>query len=645
MTSMKPDLSVNAFPPPPPVSASVAIFRASNDGGAFKNQRVILDAAPDKDLIDRVLQAVGELSEKAGLVEVPFVALLEEAGLTEPQWGRGVSLRSLTVPLGPRGAKDVQTLEMGVRLAHHGLIVGKTGSGKTNLMHVIITALALAYDPNDLELYLIDFKKGVGFKPYANHHLPHAYVIAIESEREFGLSVLRKLDTEMSERGKLFRDAGGPENLENYYEKTQKSLPRILLIADEFQEFFAQGDSLSQEAQLLLERLAKQGRQFGMHILLGTQTLASSNGLHRSTLEQMAIRIALQCSDADSRLILGDDNPAARYLSRPGEAIYNAENGQISANKLFQVARFDDKDKEEYLEKIHTHYSATGWTRKPIVFEGHAPALLHENDAITALFECDKPDLRKGVRAWLGEPIAIKDPTNALFRRQAGANLAIVTREEEQGLGVLSAALITLAMQHTEDDARFVIGDYTSGDADWSDLFETMSDLLPHETQLVRRRQMPDAIQQIKREVEARQAKGSAPAGNLFFLIAGVHRAREIRKEEDDYSSDAPSDSLLQILRDGPDVAVHTVLWSDTVAGLSRILGRKALAEFGLRAAAQMSTEESQALLDDGAAARIDRPHRMLLFDEQKPGVLEKFRPFALPNREWLERTLRRMQE
>ena len=46
-------------------------------------------------------------------------------------------------------------------------------------------------------------------------------------------------------------------------------------------------------------------------------------------MDQMAVRIALQCSDADSRLILADDNPAARLLSRPGEAIYNAASGLV----------------------------------------------------------------------------------------------------------------------------------------------------------------------------------------------------------------------------------------------------------------------------------------------------------------------------
>ncbi len=62
------------------------------------------------------------------------------------------------------------------------------------------------YSPDEVELYLIDFKKGVEFKTYAQHALPHARVVAIESEREFGLSVLERLDAELRRRGDLFRD-------------------------------------------------------------------------------------------------------------------------------------------------------------------------------------------------------------------------------------------------------------------------------------------------------------------------------------------------------------------------------------------------------------------------------------------------------
>lgn len=109
-------------------------------------------------------------------------------------------------------------LSLGKETAQHALVAGKTGSGKSTLLHVLITTLALNYSPDEIELYLIDFKKGVEFKRYATHRLPHARVIAIESEREFGLSVLEGIDAELKLRGDLFRQ-GGADNLKNYRQK------------------------------------------------------------------------------------------------------------------------------------------------------------------------------------------------------------------------------------------------------------------------------------------------------------------------------------------------------------------------------------------------------------------------------------------
>ena len=148
-------------------------------------------------------------------------------------------------------------LQLGQGTAQHVLIAGKTGSGKSTLLHALITNLALLYSPDEVELYLVDFKKGVEFKAYAAHGLPHARVIAVESEREFGLSVLQRLDAEMKVRGEAYR-AVGAQDL-NSYRLAQPDVrcPRILLIVDEFQEFFTEDDRIAQDAAQLLDRLVR----------------------------------------------------------------------------------------------------------------------------------------------------------------------------------------------------------------------------------------------------------------------------------------------------------------------------------------------------------------------------------------------------
>jgi len=128
---------------------------------------------------------------------------------------------------------------------------------------------------------------------------------------------------------------------------------------DEFQEFFTEEDRVSQSAAVLLDRIVRQGRAFGIHVILGSQTLGGAYTLARATLGQMVIRIALQCNEADAYLIMDDDNPAPRLLSRPGEAIYNDTSGALEGNSPFQVVWLSDQLREDYLRKVSAMVART----------------------------------------------------------------------------------------------------------------------------------------------------------------------------------------------------------------------------------------------------------------------------------------------
>src|SRR5262249_2854112 len=144
-----------------------------------------------------------------------------------------------------------------------------------------------------------------------------------------------------------------------------------------------------------------------------------SYSLPRSTLDQMAIRIALQSSETDAHLILSKDNAAARLLSRPGEAIYNDANGLTEGNHLFQVVWLDDDGREKYLGQVRELARQRGQVPPPaIVFEGNAPAVLGKNPLLEqALRSPQPPESAAAARVWLGDAVAIKDPTSAQFRR------------------------------------------------------------------------------------------------------------------------------------------------------------------------------------------------------------------------------------
>jgi hypothetical protein len=626
-----------------------------DDFGRFP---LLLDPPPGDELCNRLLHEVGTKAREAARVEVPF----EFVAPPPDQWWTGDSRTGLTVALGRAGATKRQQMSLGRGTSQHVLVAGKTGSGKSTLLHVLITNLALLYSPDEVELYLIDFKKGVEFKAYAALGLPHARVIAIESEREFGLSVLQRLDAELKARGDRFRDAGAQDL--NAYRTAHPDvhMPRILLLVDEFQEFFTEDDRISQDAAQLLDRLVRQGRAFGLHVLLGSQTLGGAYTLARSTIDQMAVRIALQCSEADAQLILSDDNSAARLLSRPGEAIYNDANGLVEGNDPFQVVWLNDDRRETYLNRIREldrrrratqARSASDGTSPigngnalppPVVFEGNADAEPTKNHLLRGLLEArDWPAPARSCLAWLGEAIAIKDPTAATFRRQSSSNLLIVGQQDEAALGILSVALVGLAAQIAPDGgARFCVVDGSPADAPHAGFLGRLPAVLPHALRVYSWREVPALMAELSAELERRQKASDEEAPPVYLLLYGLQRLRDLRKQEDDFSfmrkadeAPSPAQQFATLLREGSGLGMHTTLWCDTLNNLQRSLDRQTLREFEMRLLFQMSVSDSSNLIDTPAAGKLGM-HRALYYSEEE-GRLEKFRPYGLPSAEWLE--------
>ncbi|MGE3276471.1 MAG: FtsK/SpoIIIE domain-containing protein [Vicinamibacterales bacterium] len=613
----------------------------------FRGWRLRLDAAAPQQILTGVISAVGARVKDGMRVEVPYRKLLSLAGLGNNTWWTATTAQSIRVPLGPTGARKLQYLVLGEGMGHHALIVGRPGSGKSNLMHVIITTLALTYSPDEIRLYLIDFKKGVEFKGYADAKLPHAEVIAIESEREFGLSVVERLDLELKRRGDLFRSAGAA-NIAEYRERTRRQIPRVLLLVDEFQEFFTQDDQIARQTTLILDRLVRQGRAFGIHIILGSQTLAGSYNLSRSTLDQMAVRIAMQCSEADSRLILSDDNPAARLLSRPGEAIYNASAGLIEGNNLFQVARVGEHDSSEYLGLVAEIARNSGESlRTPIVFEGNDLAHLVDCRKLRDLLDAADWPNQRAVELLLGDPIAIKEPVTARMRRQSGSHLLILSRDEAEGMGLCTASIVSILAQQRPSDAQVFIADFALADGDWAERAETIKRLFPHQVHVLKRqRDVAETVKTLADEVRRRGDVG-AERRSLFLVIQGMHRVRVLRGDDESFSYDddnsTPAEHFASVLRGGPEVGVHVIAWCDTYANASRVADRRLMPHFGLRTGGAMSADDSMNVFDDTAASRIDKPHRSFFFEEERPGQLEKFRPYSMPPLEWLETAAREL--
>ncbi|HEY1378396.1 MAG TPA: FtsK/SpoIIIE domain-containing protein, partial [Gemmataceae bacterium] len=490
------------------------------------------------------------------------------------------------------------------------------------------------------------------------------------------LSVLQRLDAELKRRGDLFR-AAGVQDVAAYRDKMQSqqrsppaaaggedgppaaagglgTLPRILLVVDEFQEFFVEDDKLSQEAALLLDRLVRQGRAFGLHVLLGSQTLGGAYSLARSTIDQMAVRIALQCSEADANLILSKDNNAARLLSRPGEAIYNDANGLLEGNDVFQVVWLPESRREVYLGRLQQlarerHWSPPGPT---IVFEGNNPADVESNHLLRRLLE-DGPagggvHPRRDRTAWLGDALAIKDPTVAVFRRQSGSSLLVLGQQPEPARAVLAAAAVALAAQDVRGEENgtpappVTVLDGSPADDPHAGYFARLAATFPDHVRMASLREKPNGLDRLAEELERRQRDPHQVYSPLFLVVYGLHRFRDLRKAEDDFGfgrrgeekAVTPAERFAELVREGPAMGIHLLVWCDSLANAQRALDRSGLREFDMRVLFQMGVADSSTLIDSPAASRLGL-HRAL-FASEELSAPEKFRPYRLPPDEWL---------
>jgi S-DNA-T family DNA segregation ATPase FtsK/SpoIIIE len=606
--------------------------------------QIELDPPPSPEFATHFLREVGQKGKDSNRVEVPFEQIAPKDG---DIWSEETS-EELRVPIGRSGATKLQYLEIGKATRQHALIAGKTGSGKSTLFHVMITNLALWCSPEQVEFYLVDFKKGVEFKSYANRHLPHAKVVAIESDRQFGLSVLERIDAELRRRGDLFRQQGVQDVAGYKRAGGAESMPRSLLMIDEFQEFFVEEDHVSQQAAVLLDRIVRQGRAFGIHVILGSQTLGGAYTLARATLGQMVIRIALQCNEADAYLIMDQDNPAPRLLSRPGEGIYNDSAGAIEGNSPFQAVWLPESVRDKYLADIRERADKSGKKFPgPFVFEGNAPADVNENLALRNLLETSSAKAPAQARVWMGAPNSIKGPTEAIFQRQSGNNLIVVGQNAEASLSMIAVGLVALSAQYPRGAARFVLLDSTAPESPEREFLDRIVQTVPHEIVRVKGGDVADVMNALAEELKRRGGDEQTAGPETFVMIHELQNYKKLRQEDEfSFSSTdvaSAASILLSLISDGPAHGIHVIATCDSFNNVNRFLGRKNLSEFEMRVLFQMSASDSASLIDSPDAATLGM-HRALYYNDRE-GYTEMFRPYARPGNEWIEGVAKQLKQ
>lgn len=233
---------------------------------------------------------------------------------------------------------------------NHTLICGRSGSGKSNFLHVLIQNLAFYYAPNEVQLFLLDYKEGVEFNAYTDPILEHARLVSVASSVGFGMSFLSWLCDEIKKRAELFKQFK-VKDLSDY--RKHEKMPRLIVVIDEFQVLFSDNSTKGKESvEGHLNTLLKKGRSYGVHLVLATQTMRGTD-INPSFKAQIANRIALPMDAEDSSSVLGDD--AACEIQKP-EGIFNNNGGNRKYHTKMSIPKAPD-DFKSFLTKIHAEFN------------------------------------------------------------------------------------------------------------------------------------------------------------------------------------------------------------------------------------------------------------------------------------------------
>ena len=246
----------------------------------------------------------------------------------EKQWRRREGPERLAAPFGvtPEGQPVVldikESSEKG--MGPHGLLIGATGSGKSEVLRTLVLALALTHSPEQLNLVLVDFKGGATFAGMSD--LPHvsAMISNLESELSLVDRMQDALQGEMVRRQEVLRQAGNYANVSDYEADRLAGkhqfppLPALFIVLDEFTEMLMAKPEFG-EVFIMIGRL---GRSLSVHLLLASQKM--DLGKARGLESHLSYRIALKTfTENDSREVLGIPD-AAKLPPLPGSGFLKA---------------------------------------------------------------------------------------------------------------------------------------------------------------------------------------------------------------------------------------------------------------------------------------------------------------------------------
>ena len=396
----------------------------------------------------------------------------DEPEIDEPEIDKteyAVTTSAIEAPIGKTTDGETVDFKIDVNRGHyHAFVIGETGSGKSRFLHDIIINMIAKYSPEDVELYLMDFK-GVEFNPYRD--IKHSRVILVDrADERITYEVIHELKQKMEERQKILAAAGASDVDEYNKMSADSHISQIILVADECQTLFsddAKNNKLQRDMIATIALIAQQGRAYGVHLLLATQSLSNAPQLGASILNQIGEHYILPCLPADAQKLVPDherkdtETVVSQMEKGKGQCYYQGADGKF----LFTFSYIPKGEVQDSLIDAAKKKSDEHNSNGQVYFSGSLQYAMDEQtiDVIAAKG-------RRHIVASPGQSIAIpQSPVTIPLRDESGENIMLLGINDKQyvtrtSINTLVSMIAT--NRRKELDYEFVVMDCMKCDDD-----------------------------------------------------------------------------------------------------------------------------------------------------------------------------------
>ena len=341
------------------------------------------------------------------------------------------STQSMRIPFAVDSMKRLISLELGGSQSAHALLSGRTGSGKSTTLHMLITSIIMHYHPDDVELWLVDYKK-VEFNEYGKNLPPHLKLLGVERDPEFTFSLLDKIEEEFQRRMELFKSKG-VNNITEYKQRYGvRSLPRIIFIVDEFHHM-TQAIQNEPRYVVILENILSEYRVFGLSCVFSDQAISVGlRGLTEKGKNQISIRIAMENEIPEIRSTLAlannlyDDSMNHRLMNMTeGDVIFkrfSASNQEMILD-LYKTIYITKDERSEVIRQANLRAQGNYVPKDLLIIDGQNRREYEESEVVD--FENKQcVDTTRQIPIYMGTPINFA-PCFFVFLRKKTAKTKI----------------------------------------------------------------------------------------------------------------------------------------------------------------------------------------------------------------------------